>query len=127
MALAVSYDDFLGWRDFADIFGDRAQSLVEDYLADAEADCPAGVWTTKQSRSIKLLTAHRLTIAQSVEDSSGFVGGQISSMSVSQGSQSLSFGGVADSTLGGEQLARTVYGQEYLELRKRLPVVGFVV
>ena len=98
------------------------EGLISVYLDDAEADTTHPGWgTTLRIRGIKLLTAHWLTMSTATA-ADGMAPQNVSSISSSQGSQSLSF---ADfQTENNAFLEATIHGREYLRLRKRLPVMG---
>lgn len=101
------------------------EDLISAYLDDAEADTTHEGWgTTLRVRGIKLLTAHWLTMYTTTL-ADGIAPANVSSISSSQGSQSLSFGDFK--TENNAFLEATIYGSEYLKLRKRLSVTGFVV
>ena len=105
-------------------FDQYDEDLISVYLDDAEADTTHPGWgTTLRIRGIKLLAAHWLTMFTTTS-SNGMAPQNVSSISSSQGSQSLSF---ADFTTENNAfLEATIYGREYLRLRKRLPVTGFL-
>jgi hypothetical protein len=130
--LIVTYDDFSNDPRY-ESFGTLDEGLVQVYLYDAIADCAPSVWRnpTTRIRAVKLLVAHRLTLAsQAGEDAvlPGFASGQMTSLSTSQGSNSASFSPVTGiGSTGDELLMLTIYGQEFLRLRRSLPTVGFVV
>ena len=121
----VDYSDFVTrYPTFADLTK-YPQTSVEAILAEAEQDTPYSVWGTLQARGIKLLTAHRLSMFARSEG--GTVQGGITSLSVSRGSHSVSFSQSSGGESDIESLSLTLYGQEYLALKSRLFVCGFVV
>lgn len=130
--MVVTYDDFTNDPRYAS-FGKLGDELVQGYLNDANDDCPESVWKNpnRRARAIKLLTAHRLTLASQTGADSvmpGFVAGQMTSLSTSQGSNSASFGAVTGvGAIGDELLQLTIYGQELSRLRRSLMTIGFVV
>jgi len=132
MAIVVTYIDFTSDPRFESL-ENLDEPLVQVYLDDAHADCPTSVWrnAARRVRAIKLLTAHRLTIAsQAGVDSTqpGFVAGQLTSLSSSQGSNSVGFSDVSQvGNSGDELLLLTLYGQEFLRLKRSLMTLGFVV
>ena len=122
---AVDYSDFLSrYPTFSDV-AKHPQTSVEAILADSEQDTPFSVWGTLQVRGIKLLTAHRLSMFARSEG--GTVQGGITSLSVSRGSHSVSFSQPSGGESDVESLSLTLYGQEYLALKARLLVCGFVI
>ena len=121
----VDASDYLAdarYAQFADIGIDTVQAV----LVDAEQDCPVAVWGDRQLRGVKLLACHRLTNQQN-QQSGVAIAGSISSLNVSQGSQSVGFGGGASTADDPEGYASTVCGQEFAKLYKGLAVTGFVI
>ena len=122
---AVSYSDFLSrYPEFSDS-AKYPQVNVEAILGESEIDTPYSTWGTLQIRGIRLLTAHRLSMFARSEG--GTVQGGITSLSVSRGSHSVSFSQPSGGESDIESLSLTLYGQEYLALKSRLLVCGFVI
>lgn len=122
---AVDYSDFLiRYPQFSDPTK-YPQSNVEAILGESEIDTPYSTWGTLQVRGIKLLTAHRLSMVARSEG--GTVQGGVTSLSVSKGSHSVSFAQPSGGESDVESLSLTLYGQEYLALKSRLLVCGFVI
>lgn len=121
-------------------FAQLPDSYLDTLLEEAEQDTPYSVWLTKQSRGIKLLTAHRLTmwarsgaIALNTGETGNVSGlgsilGSPTSLTASQDSNSVSLGDPMAGTAPDdhEGLKSTLYGVEYLRLRRSLPLTGFV-
>lgn len=122
---AVSYSDFLNrYPEFSDLTK-YPQANVEVILEESEIDTPYSTWGILQIRGIRLLTAHRLSMFARSEG--GTVQGGITSLSVSKGSHSVSFSQPSGGESDFESLSLTLYGQEYLALKSRLFVCGFVI
>lgn len=121
-------------------FGNLSDDYLDVILEEAEQDTPYSVWETRQARGIKLLAAHRLTlqarsgaIALSTGETGitsglGAVLGTPTSLSASQDSSSVSFSDplAGASSSDDEGLKSTLYGLEYLKLKRSLPITGFV-
>ena len=124
MPTVVTVSQFLADPRYAG-FDAFDEDLISVYLDDAEQDTLNPGWgTTLRVRGIKLLVAHWLTLGNATA-ADGMAPQNVSSISSSQGSQSLSY---ADFTTENNAfLEATIYGREYLKLRKRLPVTGYVV
>lgn len=129
--MAIAYNDFVSDARFAP-FGDTSlypQDVVEAYLEGVLDDVPEVDWCSKRDRASKLLLAHRLTRwATSLADG-GKATGEISSISVSQGSQSISFAS-SGQTSDPERFNSTLWGQEYmllLKYRRCSAQTGFVL
>jgi hypothetical protein len=124
MPTVVTVSQFLADPRYAG-FDTFDEDLISVYLDDAEQDTLNPGWgTTLRVRGIKLLVAHWLTLGNATA-ADGMAPQNVSSISSSQGSQSLSY---ADFTTENNAfLEATIYGREYLKLRKRLPVTGYVV
>ena len=121
----IDATDYLGdsrYQQFSSIGTDTVQAV----LVDAEQDCPIGVWGDRVLRGIKLLACHRLTQQQN-QQAGVAIAGSVSSLNVSQGSQSVSFSGGASTAEDPEGYASTVCGQEFAKLYKGLAVTGFVI
>lgn len=115
-------------------------SYIDVILGEAEQDTPYSVWATKQSRGIKLLTAHRLTMQAragaialqtgetGISGGLGAVLGTPTSLSASQESSSVSFSDAlaGASSSDDEGLKSTLYGLEYLKLKRSIPITGFI-
>lgn len=131
MAGVVTYSDFVArYPEFATDSAQN-QTLIQTYLDEAEEDSPISRWGagTRRSRYIKALAAHRWSRGNptALSESGGKATGEISSLSVSQGSQSISFSGSATGSGGdSEGLSTTPYGQDVLQLRKQVALTGFV-
>lgn len=115
-------------------------TYIDTLLEESEQDTPFSVWNTRQSRGIKLLTAHRLVMqarsgainldtgVTAIASGLGAVLGGPTSLSASQDSSSVSFSDPKAGAMPGdyEGLASTLYGQEYQRLQRSLPLTGFV-
>lgn len=130
--MIVTYDDFTNDPRY-ESFGKLDEGLVQGYLNDAIDDCSDSIWRNpnRRIRAIKLLTAHRLTLASQAGSESvmpGFATGQLTSLSASQGSNSFSFNPVSGVGASGDELLQlTIYGQEFLRLRRSLMTLGMVI
>lgn len=105
-------------------FAYLADSFDEDYVAatlsSIEWLVPGSVWCPELlDEARKLFLAHWLSLYSADENGDGGLSqGPITSMSASQGSQSVSFGGVQPST-DDAQLTQTKWGVFYLALKQR--------
>lgn len=131
MAL-LTYAEFIADPRFAK-FGSApfTQDWVEADLADVESDTYEDFWCdpAQRLRAMKLLLAHRLSL-YNPDNQEGVALGEITSISSSDGSQSLSFGSSSNDALGDELLKKTHYGIQYLALKKRVAcytATGFVI
>jgi hypothetical protein len=111
------------------------QALLDQLLAEAEQDINEDYYGSKTARCIMLLAAHRFevspstsaAIAASASGGSANLGavGQLTSISVSHGSNSASFAPTTGKTRE-EYLSQTSWGQELIEIQRTLPVIGMV-
>mgnify|MGYP001553164990 CR=1 FL=1 len=129
MAVVSSAEFLLRYPEFAT----TASALIDAVLAESEQDTPYDVWGDRQIRAIKALTAHRLTMQERGNfGGTGGIGGggallgSPQSLSVSQESQSVSFGSVQVDPTDPEGYKTTTYGTQYLKLRGSVPVTGFL-
>lgn len=99
----VSYSNFLA--KYEEFVGQNT-TLVQQFLDDAELECPSSVWGDRQGVGVELLAAHRLALRLAN------VGKMI---------------GATDGSTYGSGLESTQYGQEYGRIRSTLPITGFVV
>lgn len=141
-----TYSDFVSNPLFCDRFGDPVlfpEPLVSEHLAIAY-DAEGCRWS---DRAIGLLVAHRLEMMARSEPSSQDSGAQqgsgleryitpgasVSSLSVSQGSSSVSFSGGSGEAKNrwgigaGENLSATRWGQMLLSMRPKSFSVGMVL
>lgn len=131
MAL-LTYAEFIADPRFAKFgLAPFTQAWVEADLAEVEADTYADFWCdpAQRLRAMKLLLAHRLSL-YNPDSQEGVALGEITSISSSDGSQSLSFGSSSNDALGDELLKKTHYGIQYLALKKRVACfigTGFVI
>jgi hypothetical protein len=127
--MAVSLMDFLADARFAQL-ADLGEGVIEAVLNDASADCDRVggqfIWGNRYERAIKLLTGHRLTVHQN-QQAGMALAGAISNLNVSNGSQSVGFGGGSSSPEDPEAFASTVFGREFAGLVKGLPLCGLVI
>jgi len=126
---AFSNDPFVLWlagqnADFSGLLQGN-EELVSQFLEEAQAFCNEN-WGDRRLKGIMYLTAHLMLDLVQPQLVPGFISGQITSLSVSQGSNSTSWS-AANTNPRLEQLALTLPGQQYLRLRERVPVSGFVV
>lgn len=87
-------------------FANQAEPVIEGYIATADRATPESVWETQHNDGVCLLTAHLLA------------------------TRVMQIGNQVGSEAGkpfGEQLAASLYGQEYDRLRKTLPVFGITL
>lgn len=119
--MAVTYADFVA--TFPELAG-LPQATIEFNLETAAMIVHQHVWKTKTDIGIKLLAAHRT--AQTQISQNGIISGPVTSISASQGSQSLSFGSPSSDKTDAESLTGTIYGRQYLTLYNALPMSGFV-
>lgn len=121
--------DFLADARFA-LFVDMGTVTVQTLLDEAEADIcrmlPPTQWGDRFLRAIRLLAAHRLTMAMNAQAGIA-IAGSISNINVSNGSQSAGFGGGSSSAEDPEAYATTVYGREFAAIVRGLPLAGFVI
>jgi hypothetical protein len=133
---AITYDDFVAvpkFRGFAvENFDD--QDLLTQLLNEAEQDVNEEYYGSKTARAIMLLAAHRFELSpakSTVAVADGAVAaklsaaGQLTSISVSHGSNSASFAQTTGKSKE-EYLSQTLWGQELLEIQRSLPVLGMV-
>lgn len=100
---APSVTDFLNrFPEFNELLID----VVEGALTEATRSTPETVWGIRHSEAVSQLTAHLLA-TRSMQ-----IGNQV---------------GTTSGSPSGEQLAATLYGQEYQRLLNTLPLTGFVV
>jgi len=105
------------------------QNLITALLAQFDEDHPISVWGAMQAKAVSYFTAHWLTVTQVGETgATAFPVGQVSGLTVSQGSQSVSYnvGSNAKNPLEGN-LSATIYGLYYLKLKRSLGLVGKVI
>lgn len=126
---AVLADAFLDDERFA-LLSELDSDMVQSFLDDAEADCKRiqihATMGDRYLRAIKLLAAHRLVMW--MNNQAGIaIAGAVSNINVSNGSQSVGFGGGSSSPDDPEALATTVFGREFALIRKQLPLCGFVI
>ncbi|MGD1852698.1 MAG: DUF4054 domain-containing protein [Leptolyngbyaceae cyanobacterium] len=95
------------------------ESVIAQVIAEVECILPASRWAKqctscdRRELAIKYLTAHRLTVLNQTQalnssasgQATGLISGQISSISASQGNQSVSFSPVSGDTVGAGWLA----------------------
>lgn len=112
------------------------QALLDQLLDEAEQDINEEYYGSKTARSIMLLAAHRFELSPAtsvaIAARSGSGGGaslshagQLTSISVSHGSNSASFTPYTGRSKE-EYLSGTLWGQELLEIQRTLPVLGLV-
>lgn len=101
------------------------QETIEFNLETAQMVVHVGCWGTRTTMGILLLAAHRTAQTQIAQN--GIISGPVTSISASQGSQSLNFGSPSSDKSDPESLNGTVYGRQYLSLYNSLPCLGFVV
>jgi hypothetical protein len=127
--MAVTVDQFLNDDRYAG-FSDFSYEAIATTLAEAADDLPDSVWpATMKDRAIKLLACHRLTKQRNAGELGVAIAGNLTSISVSQGSESASFAGsTGDRLADPEGLMDTPCGQELLALRRRVMgnLTGFV-
>ncbi|NEZ62014.1 DUF4054 domain-containing protein [Leptolyngbyaceae cyanobacterium CCMR0082] len=120
---------------------DYPQELVEQVISEVACFLPASRWAKgctdcdRRELAVKYLTAHRLTVLTQAgvvvsANTSGLIPGQISSISASQGSQSLSFAQSPEGTKGAGWLSEgqtpTYWWSLFLGmLQARLVAIGF--
>lgn len=130
--MAVTVDQFLGddrYSSFGDSFSEETIAAI---LSEVDDDLPLDVWPVPlRDRAIRLLACHRLTTQRNAaEGGLGVaIAGNLTSLSVSQGNESVSFsGGTGDRDTDPEGLMDTVCGREFLKLRSRIRgrLTGFV-
>lgn len=119
--MSVTYADFIAtFPELATL----PQATIEFNLETAALTVHPNIWKDKTTIGIKLLAAHR--VAQTQISQNGIISGPVTSISASQGSQSLSFGSASSDKSDPESLATTIYGRQYLVLYNALPMSGFV-
>lgn len=126
--MTVTLTQFLSDDRFAGFSDEFSDELISEILVEATDDLPLDVWGSLQDRAVKLLVCHRLTTRQNAQAGVA-VSGNITSLSVSQGSESVSFsGGTSDRVIDPEGLSDTVCGREFLSLKRRVMgnLTGFV-
>jgi hypothetical protein len=108
--------------EFAEfISGDSArQDLISNLIGKAERQLPQLIWTDEWELGIYYRVAHQLTMMVG-----NGIPGQLSSVSVSQTSQSLGFKPL-DPKLRNQYWLLSKWGVEYLRLKSLLPVTAFV-
>ena len=120
---------------------DYSQEIVEQVISEVTCFLPASRWAKgcadcdRRELAIKYLTAHRLTVLAQTgvvpsANTNGLISGQISSISASQGSQSLSFAQSPEGTKGAGWLAEgqtpTYWWTLFLGIvQTRLVAIGF--
>ncbi len=128
--MTVTLAQFLSDDRYSDFSNDFSDETITAVLAEVADDLPSSVWPdTLKDRATKLLTCHRLTVQRNAQAGIA-IAGNITSLSVSQGSESASFsGGSSDRDADPEGLMDTVCGREFCKLRLRIQgqITGFVV
>ncbi|MGC8710961.1 MAG: DUF4054 domain-containing protein [Leptodesmis sp.] len=129
--MTVTLDQFLADDRYAEFSSDFSDETIAAILAEAADDLPSDVWLNLKDRATKLLACHRLTTKRNAaEGGLGVaIAGNLTSLSVSQGNESVSFsGGTGDRDSDPEGLMDTVCGREFLKLRSRIRgrLTGFV-
>lgn len=126
---AVLATNFLS-SDRYQLLADVDAGVVQTYLNEAEQDCDrmasAAEWGNRYLRAIQLLAAHRLTVWLN-QQSGVAIAGAVSNINVSNGSQSIGFGGGGSSPDDPEGFQTTVYGREFWMMRKQMPFIGFSI
>ncbi|MGL4497496.1 MAG: DUF4054 domain-containing protein [Planktothrix sp.] len=132
----MSYADFIVNPEFASFATSdlTRQSLIDQFLADSEIENPIDRWATLsnfRARAIGYATAHKLVLHDRLTGSDGVASPGIpSSISVSKGSESVSFKlpTIEDATGAGYYLT-TQWGIQYLEMirKGRFRQIGRVV
>lgn len=95
-AFTTKYEEFAG----------QNSALVQQYLDDAELECPSAVWGDRRVMGVELLAAHRLAVRIAN------VGRMVAA---------------TDGSVYGDGLNATAYGQEFSRIRSTLPLTGFVI
>ena len=126
---AILADTFLDDGRFS-LFSDLDGDVVQTFLNEAESDCAriqiTAAMGDRYLRAIRLLAAHRLVMW--MNNQAGIaIAGSVSNINVSNGSQSVGFGGGSSSPEDPEALATTVFGREFALIKKQLPLCGFVI
>jgi len=132
----MNYTEFVSdpiFAQFATIDPIR-QSLIQQFLSDSECEEPIDQWLTDcnlRERAIKYLAAHQITVHDRMVNSGGLASPGIpSSISVSTGSQSISFKlPTAEDIRSGGNYTDTNWGVQYLRLKQKGKIawVGRVV
>jgi len=111
-------------------FASEPDDTLEVFLSMAAERMDAKAWGKLYEQGAAYLAAHLLTLRDRGDMAAGHGGGAGGGItSVSEGGQSISYGGGGQnaSTLSEEALASTQYGQQYLQLRGQLAATaGFV-
>ncbi len=127
--MTVTYATFIADPRHAPFANTFSETYITEVLTEVVDDLPVNVWGdgTLRDRATKLWTCHRLTVAQNAQ-SGVAVAGNVTSLNVSQGSQSASFSGGSNNPNDPEGLTDTVCGRELLALRRRVMgnFTGFV-
>lgn len=126
--MTVTVTSFLADPRYSSYSTLYSNDYIEVVIEDAASDLPVELWGDLHDRGVMLLTCHRLTMANNSQNGLA-IGGGISSLSASQGSQSVSFsGGSSDAKADPENLAATECGRQLLLLKKKTkPVTGVTV
>jgi hypothetical protein len=102
------------------------QTLLDEAEADIIRLMPSVDWGDRYLRAIKLLAAHRATMTLHTQAGIA-IAGNISSLNVSNGSQSASFGSGGGTDGDPEGLLSTTWGREFAAMRRGVPLVGVVI
>ena len=126
--MTVTVDQFLNDDRYAAFSNEFSDDVISIILQEAGDDLPDDVWLNLKDRATKLLACHRLTVQQNAQ-SGVAIAGNVTSLSVSQGNESISFsGGSGDRDADPEGLTDTPCGRELLKLRSRVRgrLTGFI-
>lgn len=106
-------------------FADVSNTVIDTWAGIASISCDDAAWDLPRGKyASALLTAHLLT--RSGQSTGGApASGPVTSSSV--GALSRSYGQVSTKNQDDALLLTTAYGQEYLRLRRELPVTPIVV
>lgn len=110
--MAIRASDFLKeYPKYSSVPTDQ----VEAALRRSERKCPIKVWDEDQAEGIMLYMAHLLESEWQ------------QSIATAGAATAIAQGQAGDSSLTGDDLDRTIYGQQFRRLRSSLPITGFVI
>ena len=126
--MTITADQFLNDDRYAGFSNDFSDDTIANVLLEVADDLPDDVWLNLKDRATILLTCHRLTVQRNAQSGIALAG-NITTLSVQQGSESLTVSGdKSDSNSDPEGLMDTPCGREFLKLRSRVRgnFTGFV-
>lgn len=104
------------------------QALITRLLSQFWNEHPFYAWGALQVSAVTYFTAHWLTVTSAgTPGATAFPMGPVTSLSTSQGSQSVGFGQGTGKGALDKNLEGTIYGMQYLRYKQSLGIVGRVI